>query len=415
MGFRYRKSIRLGGGFRINISGSGVGYSWGVPGYRITKTANGKIRQTASIPGTGLSYSTEEPIYKSARKSALKEEPYTDTEVIQSTDRADYKDSDFKALMKRINRVCFLNKASLIVGSIGLLAFIVLHTPQRLFLTILSFIVFLYAHYIAPVNLEYDFTDEQFDAYEEWYNAWRKLFACDAVFYVPETHTNSSAKKNGGAEKTVSEEKALGMPALPYFLRTNVPVFSAALNKKESIYIFPDKVFYLHNSKISALLPKDLTDDDQLRIYKTYHRKKGQDILGPTKNSKKGGNRNVPIPHWLAEEFRTYCSKLYGLTPDDRVFYMTCTALNKELTRCTQITYLPDIRVHDLRHSHVSLCIELGYSIVLVAKRIGDTVPVVMRTYAHLYPNKQQELVSRLETLSTSSSSKDESDLMPLV
>ena len=98
----------------------------------------------------------------------------------------------------------------------------------------------------------YDFTDEQFDAYEEWYNAWRKLFACDAVFYVPETHANSSAKKNGGAEKTVSEEKALGMPALPYFLRTNVPVFSAALNKKESIYIFPDKVFYLHNSKISA-------------------------------------------------------------------------------------------------------------------------------------------------------------------
>lgn len=94
-----------------------------------------------------------------------------------------------------------------------------------------------------------------------------------------------------------------------------------------------------------ALLPKDLTDDDQLRIYKTYHRKKGQDIFGPTKNSKKGGNRNVPIPHWLAEEFRTYCSRLYGLTPDDRVFYMTCTALNKELTRCTQLTYLPDIRV----------------------------------------------------------------------
>lgn len=291
MGFRYRKSIRLGGGFRINISGSGVGYSWGVPGYRITKTANGKIRQTASIPGTGLSYSTEESIYKSARKSALKEEPYTDTEVIQSTDRADYKNSDFKALMKRINRVCFLN-----------------------------------------------------------------LLAFDILFWTG-----------------------------------------------------------CREGEMLALLPKDLTDDDQLRIYKTYHRKKGQDILGPTKNSKKGGNRNVPIPHWLAEEFRTYCSKLYGLTPDDRVFYMTCTALNKELTRCTQITYLPDIRVHDLRHSHVSLCIELGYSIVLVAKRIGDTVPVVMRTYAHLYPNKQQELVSRLETLSTSSSSKDESDLMPLV
>ena len=123
---------------------------------------------------------------------------------------------------------------------------------------------------------------------------------------------------------------------------------------------------------------------------------------------------HVPIPHWLAEEFRTYCSRLYGLTPDDRVFYMTCTALNKELTRCTQLTYLPDIRVHDLRHSHVSLCIELGYSIVLVAKRIGDTVPVVMRTYAHLYPNKQQELVSKLEAIGSPTSNNDDSDLMSL-
>ena len=78
------------------------------------------------------------------------------------------------------------------------------------------------------------------------------------------------------------------------------------------------------------------------------------------------------------------------------------------------ITYLPDIRVHDLRHSHVSLCIELGYSVVLVARRIGDTVPVVMRTYAHLYPNKQQELVSKLEAIGSPTSNNDDSDLMSL-
>lgn len=56
MGWRYRKSINLGGGFRINLSKSGIGYSWGVPGYRITKKANGKTRKTYSIPGTGISY-----------------------------------------------------------------------------------------------------------------------------------------------------------------------------------------------------------------------------------------------------------------------------------------------------------------------------------------------------------------------
>lgn len=59
MGFRYRKSFNLGGGFRINLSKSGVGYSWGVKGYRVTKTANGRTRRTASIPGTGISYVSE--------------------------------------------------------------------------------------------------------------------------------------------------------------------------------------------------------------------------------------------------------------------------------------------------------------------------------------------------------------------
>ena len=59
MGFRYRKSINLGGGFRINLSKSGVGYSWGVKGFRVTKTASGRTRKTYSIPGTGISWVDE--------------------------------------------------------------------------------------------------------------------------------------------------------------------------------------------------------------------------------------------------------------------------------------------------------------------------------------------------------------------
>ena len=58
MGFRYRKSVKLGG-LRINFSKSGVGYSYGIKGLRHTKTATGRERITASIPGTGISYVTE--------------------------------------------------------------------------------------------------------------------------------------------------------------------------------------------------------------------------------------------------------------------------------------------------------------------------------------------------------------------
>ena len=71
MGFRFRKSIDILGLFRINFSKSGVGFSWGVPGYRVTKMANGRTRKTVSIPGTGISHVSETGKSKSNRTKAL--------------------------------------------------------------------------------------------------------------------------------------------------------------------------------------------------------------------------------------------------------------------------------------------------------------------------------------------------------
>ena len=59
MGFRFRKSVNLGGGFRTTFSKSGVGFSWGTKGFRVTKKAGGGTRTTVSIPGTGISYSQD--------------------------------------------------------------------------------------------------------------------------------------------------------------------------------------------------------------------------------------------------------------------------------------------------------------------------------------------------------------------
>lgn len=66
MGFRFRKSASFGP-FRINFSKSGIGYSVGGKGFRVTKKAGGGVRTTASIPGTGISYVTD---HGSKRKSA---------------------------------------------------------------------------------------------------------------------------------------------------------------------------------------------------------------------------------------------------------------------------------------------------------------------------------------------------------
>lgn len=59
MGMKFRKSIKLGGGTRLNLSKSGIGVSTGVKGFRVSKNASGRSRVTASLPGTGLSYTKE--------------------------------------------------------------------------------------------------------------------------------------------------------------------------------------------------------------------------------------------------------------------------------------------------------------------------------------------------------------------
>lgn len=55
MGFRFRRSIRLGKGMRINVSKSGLGLSLGRPGATFSIGPRG-ARSTLSIPGTGMSW-----------------------------------------------------------------------------------------------------------------------------------------------------------------------------------------------------------------------------------------------------------------------------------------------------------------------------------------------------------------------
>lgn len=54
MAWRYRKSIRLPLGLRVNLSRRGVGLSEGVRGFRVGRDARGKVYSQTSIPGTGF-------------------------------------------------------------------------------------------------------------------------------------------------------------------------------------------------------------------------------------------------------------------------------------------------------------------------------------------------------------------------
>ena len=92
----------------------------------------------------------------------------------------------------------------------------------------------------------------------------------------------------------------------------------------------------------------------------------------------------------------TYFQNLYGLKDDDRVFPITKSYLHHELDRGSKAAGVKRIRIHDLRHSHVSLLIEKGFCALAIAERVGHESIRITYKYAHLFPSKGVEIANSL-------------------
>ena len=150
--------------------------------------------------------------------------------------------------------------------------------------------------------------------------------------------------------------------------------------------------------EILALTIKDCDfDNHTININKTLYRSNKQRIVTPPKTE--NSIRAVSMPAAVMDNLRAYIDKIYKPQADDQIFTITSVTFRRNLEKYAKIAGVPNIRAHDLRHSHVSLLIELGFSPHLIAERIGDTVQMVNNTYGHLYPNKQNEVAKKLEEL----------------
>lgn len=54
------------------------------------------------------------------------------------------------------------------------------------------------------------------------------------------------------------------------------------------------------------------------------------------------------------------------------------------------------IRIHDLRHSHISLLIRLGFSAVVIGNRVGHESQTITFNYAYMFPTEQIEMADKL-------------------
>lgn len=157
---------------------------------------------------------------------------------------------------------------------------------------------------------------------------------------------------------------------------------------------------YYTGMRIGELLALEYDDIDfancRLTVNKSYQRISDRDVITPPKTPK--SVRDISIPVFLRDELQNYTERLYGLHKHDRIFPYTKHFFEHEMKRGTNDGDVKRIRLHDIRHSHASLLIELGFSPLAIADRLGhEKVETTLNTYSHLFPHKRDEVAQKLQ------------------
>ena len=127
------------------------------------------------------------------------------------------------------------------------------------------------------------------------------------------------------------------------------------MDKPVSYYAF--EILYwcgLRMGELLALTPADFNfETHTLRINKSYQRLHREDVITPPKTLK--SNRTIKMPQFLCDEMQDYLKMLYEPKEDEQIFTISKSYLHHEMNRGSKVSGVKRIRVHDLRHSHVSL------------------------------------------------------------
>ena len=152
----------------------------------------------------------------------------------------------------------------------------------------------------------------------------------------------------------------------------------------------------IREGELLALTPADFDfKAGTVSIDKSYQRLQGKDMITTPKTKK--SNRVIQMPKFLCDEMEDYLKMFYSTGEKERIFPVTKHYLKHEMERGCAETGVKRIRIHDLRHSHVSLLIDMGFSALAIADRVGHESINITYRYAHLFPTRQTEMADKLD------------------
>ena len=247
----------------------------------------------------------------------------------------------------------------------------------------------------------------------DWQNEIRELTDCHgrplSKTYLKTVHNQLSAIFNHAiryyglqinpAQKAgnmgVEEKKEM-----LFWTKDEYTKFSEAMMDKPISYYAFEMLYWcgIREGELLALTPADFNfERGTVSINKSYQRINKQDVITTPKTPK--SIRVIQMPKFLCDEMQDYFKMFYSLDSDSRIFPISKNYLHREMARGSKATGVKRIRIHDLRHSHVSLLIDMGFTALAIADRVGhESIDITFR-YAHLFPTRQIEMADKLDMM----------------
>lgn len=185
----------------------------------------------------------------------------------------------------------------------------------------------------------------------------------------------------------------------PYWTLEEFNQFSDAISDKYEAWMGFQILFWtgMRVGELLALKVEDINYEDcVIRIDESYTRLGRKDIISSPKTV--NSIRNIIIHEELMEEIREYIAHLYRPRLGTRLFAeKTKRFFEHEMERGIEISGVKKITVHCLRHSHASMLVEMGFSPIEIAKRLGHgKVTTTIETYCHPSLDGQRKIADRL-------------------
>src|SRR4051794_26326818 len=277
MGFRFRRSIKLLPGIRLNLSGSGASLSLGPRGFHYTVGPQG-TRVTAGIPGTGLSWSEYTPHVRSRPETHISGQPFQSEPTVQADEAIEPNLTAIEnASAEDINAFFATELAPILdaahrklrfaplIQLVSILVFVaaLFHANQlslglsALYATTFVPIAILLDRYRRSVKINYAPQGPTAQIDRALADSFEDLIACNSIWSIRAEGNTADWKRNAGATTLSQRKRADARFDKPSCISGNSKFPTLKLGNDE-IYLLPDAALIIVRGSVAAVHYRDL-------------------------------------------------------------------------------------------------------------------------------------------------------------